>query len=168
MNGVSAFGEIQQICCIIETAACFPVSHSRSLQNIMALADQEKYCYYIWVSKKSLYTRGKEMTASRMITVIRYIFVSHVCKYWRSRVELRLLLSPVFIVFWRLVHQWFKRYLSCDGVLVESVGLGRWSKEQGGNTLLSHWRQMAVLARKKPPPSPLCSGPAPGKRKFIW
>lgn len=28
-------------------------------------------------------------------------------------------------VFGRFVHQWFKQHLSCDGVLEESVGLGR-------------------------------------------
>lgn len=70
MNGVSAFGEIQQIRCIIETAASFPVSHSRSLRNIMALADQGKYSYYIWGSQKSPYARATEMTASRTITMI--------------------------------------------------------------------------------------------------
>lgn len=75
MNGVSAFGEIQQIRCIIETAASFPVSHSRSLQNIMALADQGKYYYYIWVSQKSLSARVTEMMASRAITMIG-IFLS--------------------------------------------------------------------------------------------
>ena len=70
-------------------------------------------------------------------------------------------------VFWLFVHGWFKQHLSCDEVLVESVGLGRWSKEQGGNKLRSHWRRMAVWARRKPPPSPLCSDPAPGKRKRV-
>lgn len=75
MNGVSAFGEIQQIGCIIEKAASFPVSHSRSLQNIMALADQGKYCYYIWGSQKSPYACVTEMTASRTITMIG-IFLS--------------------------------------------------------------------------------------------
>lgn len=75
MNGVSAFGEIQQIRCIIETAASFPVSPSRSLQNIMALADQGKYCYYIWGSQKSPYAHVTEMTASRTIAMIG-IFLS--------------------------------------------------------------------------------------------
>ena len=57
-----------------------------------------------------------------------------------------------------------KQHLFCDGGLVESAGLDRWSTEPARNKLLCRWRRMAALVRRKPPPSPPCSDPAPGNQ----